>query len=216
MDEKAITYVALLRGINVGGKNLLPMAELKLSFERAGMEDVITYINTGNIIFSSSRGKRTGIITKLERAIQEDFGLTINVLLRTYEEFRDLIHFLPAEWRNDSKNKCDVMFLWQDIDGPTVLQELNITASGKNNGLHVEAHDRNKNRIKPNKKPEQVHYFPGAVIWYVDRTKTDKCHALQKLASNKNYRKMTVRNINTVRKVYDLMSEIANKPACVY
>ena len=64
-------YVALLRGINVGGKNKMDMKLLKQTFEQAGMNDVVTYINTGNIIFSYKDHSKTELSTILEEAIHK-------------------------------------------------------------------------------------------------------------------------------------------------
>lgn len=75
-------YVALLRGINVGGKNKIEMRKLKATFEKAGMSEVTTYINSGNVIFSDSRRKPPRIVSVLEKAIAADFGLQIKVLIR--------------------------------------------------------------------------------------------------------------------------------------
>ena len=88
-------YVALLRGINIGGHNLMKMPKLKESFEKVGLQDVSTYINTGNIIFRKAGLSRAVIVAKLEEVIRQDFQLDIKVLLRSHSEFKSLIDFLP-------------------------------------------------------------------------------------------------------------------------
>jgi uncharacterized protein (DUF1697 family) len=72
-----VVYVALLRGINVGGKNKMEMARLKATFESAGMKDVTTYINSGNVVFTDNRRKPATINRTLEKAIEADFGFAI-------------------------------------------------------------------------------------------------------------------------------------------
>lgn len=74
-------YVALLRGINVGGKNRVEMARLRETISRAGADDVRTYIASGNVLFADSR-PRGEIVGVLERAIEEEFGLSLKVLVR--------------------------------------------------------------------------------------------------------------------------------------
>lgn len=217
-------YVALLRGINIGGRNLMAMPKLKLSFEKAGMQDVSTYINTGNVIFrksqsykpskpsESSKSFRAALVAKLEEAIRQDFDLDIKVLLRSYGDFKPLINFLPDDWVNDAAMKCDVMFLWEDVDDPGILKEL--LQSDKKVITSI-------NSKHPTQRgDEQLHYISnpanlsnaeakGAVVWQAKRDRIAKCHSLQKLAANKVYKKMTVRNVNTTRKLYELMTELA-------
>ncbi len=72
-------YIALLRGVNVGGKNKISMPELKLAFEEIGFLDVITYINSGNIIFSSNTQDKSKLIRKSESIIEDKFKLSIPV-----------------------------------------------------------------------------------------------------------------------------------------
>lgn len=167
------------------------MAKLQETFERVGMKQVTTYINTGNIIFLCSLAKRDAIVDKLEQAIEDDFGFHIKVLLRSHKDFKPLMNFLPDDWQNDSNTKCDVMFLWEDIDRPSLPEEL-----------------RNPEDAEKAGDAEQIHYLPGVVVWYVDRAYISKCHAMQKLANNKLYKKMTVRNVNTARKVYQLLADL--------
>ncbi|MDQ3501393.1 MAG: DUF1697 domain-containing protein, partial [Actinomycetota bacterium] len=76
-----MVYVALLRGINVGGKNKVEMKKLKATFEGAGMTDVTAYINSGNVVFKSTARKAAELEAKLEKAIERDFGFSIKVLL---------------------------------------------------------------------------------------------------------------------------------------
>lgn len=184
--EDIMIYVALLRGINVGGKNKINMKELKKSFERVGMEKVITYINSGNIIFEHSNLNEAEIIDVLEEVIFEDFSLEIKVLLRNIKDLAIVIDALPDHWENDKETKSDVMFLWEEVDDEKVLDEL---------------------AIKP--EIETILYVPGALLWSVDRTNQTKS-GLAKLASKKLYKKMTIRNVNSTRKIYSLMEEMAN------
>jgi uncharacterized protein (DUF1697 family) len=76
------TIIALLRGINVGGKASIRMADLKTSFEALGFEDVVTYINSGNVVFRGTKPDAAAI----EKRIAKDFGLEVAVMLRTPKE----------------------------------------------------------------------------------------------------------------------------------
>lgn len=174
-------YVALLRGINVGGKNKVEMRKLKSTFERAGMSDVTTYINSGNVVFKDNRRKPPTIISVLEKAIEKDLGLSIKVLIRDLPAIRKVIKALPDSWTNDTTMRCDVMFLWENFDRKSVLNELT---------------------IKP--ELEDVIYIPGAIVWRVDRSNVMKSR-VPKMIGTDLYRGMTIRNCNTVRKLAELM-----------
>lgn len=175
-------YVALLRGINVGGKNKVEMTRLRETFEGVGGNDVKTYINSGNVIFTDTR-PADSLATLLEDAIAEEFGLRLEVLLRDEPSMREIATAIPESWTNDSTMRTDVLFLWEHVDSPDVLDELPA-------------------RIDI----DEVRYVPGAVIWRIDagdRTKSGK----GRLVGTDLYKAMTVRNSNTVRKLVSMMEQ---------
>ena len=174
-------YAALLRGVNVGGKNKMEMKKLKESFENVGMQSAVTYINSGNVIFQDAEHTKKELASLLEAAIFRDFALEIKVLVLSMDDLDRVIEALPAHWRNDDTMKCDVMFLWEEVDAETVLGDLDIK-SGIDTALYV----------------------PGAVLWSVDRNNVTKS-GLIKVVGTKLYGKMTVRNVNSVRKIHELM-----------
>ncbi len=176
-------YAALLRGINVGGKNKVSMKQLKEAFERAGMDSVKTYINSGNIIFQDERSKMD-MTSVVEAAILSEFGLSIRVLIYTSEEFDRIAEAIPEDWTNDERLKSDVLFLWEQIDGKSVLDDL------------------------PSKLDiDFVIYVPGAVLWSIDRKLASKS-GMPKIVGSALYRLVTIRNVNTVRKIHELMKAI--------
>ena len=174
-------YVALLRGINVGGNNKIDMKLLKLTFERVGMKSVKTYINSGNIIFTHDSLSKMEIVQILEEGIFEDFGLQIKIVIRSFDDFKLIMNELPASWKNDKDMKSDVLFLWDDIDDELVLHKL---------------------VIKPG--IDKVIYVAGAILWSVDTINVTKS-GKAKLIGTHLYKKMTIRNVNTTRKIYELM-----------
>lgn len=175
-------YVALLRGINVGGKNKVDMKALKAVFEDVGMQSVTTYINSGNVVFSSRARNRKTLAAKLEEATADHFGIAIKVLVRDLGQMRSTVGAIDPGWVNDRETmKCDVMFLWNEADTPDTVDDLT---------------------IKPG--IDEVLYVPGAVIWKVDAANVTKS-GLMKLAGTPLYKQMTVRNCNTARKVLALM-----------
>ncbi|GAB1156366.1 DUF1697 domain-containing protein [Paenibacillus illinoisensis] len=177
-------YVALLRGINVGGNNKINMKQLKETFEQAGMQDVVTYINTGNIIFADhqERIQANAEISKiLEQAITAEFGLEIRVVVRNMNEMQTVLQALPEEWTNDEQAKSDVMFLWDEVNDISVLDKLPL-------------------------KPEvgTLIYVTGAILYSVSREDAARS-GMNKLVGSSVYKYMTVRNVNTTRQIYKLM-----------
>src|SRR5690242_10508394 len=119
------TYVALLRGINVGGKAKVEMSRLKQAFERLGLQNVSTYINSGNVIFQSSDNPLK-LVIKIEKEIENDFGLQVPVVIRSLDELRAINKALPKSWLNNDKMRTDVMFLWEDVASPDILNQLTV------------------------------------------------------------------------------------------
>ncbi|PKM53464.1 MAG: hypothetical protein CVV00_12235 [Firmicutes bacterium HGW-Firmicutes-5] len=174
-------YVALLRGINVGGNNKIDMKLLKETFMRIGMTSVRTYINSGNVIFVDTNHNKDELAQMLQKAILDDFNLDIKVLIRNFNEIEDLIKALPNTWKNDATMKCDVLFLWDEMDTEECLKEI---------------------ELKPG--IDTVITVRGAILWKVDKVNVTKS-GLMKLAGKPMYKKMTVRNVNSARKIYEIM-----------
>ncbi|EST54699.1 hypothetical protein T458_09125 [Brevibacillus panacihumi W25] len=181
-----MVYTALLRGINVGGKNKVDMKMLKQSFEQAGMKNVVTYINSGNIIFTTIDHSKNDIAQILEKAILNTFGLDIKVLVLSLEDMKKVMSSLPESWTNDDKMRSDVLFLWEDINDESILDQLT---------------------FKP--EIETVKYAPGAILWAIDKINVTK-GSMTKLIGTKLYKQMTIRNVNTTRKIYELMLAAEN------
>ncbi len=96
-------YVALLRGINISGKNKLSMAELKKGFEKLAFEEVKTYLNSGNVIFSSDEDDTKKFTNQIEVMIKEQFELDISVFVISSEALEDILQNAPDWWGNDNK-----------------------------------------------------------------------------------------------------------------
>ncbi len=90
-------YVALLRGINVGGKNKLPMADLADAFAAEGCREVRTYIQSGNVVFSGAAGADKRVPGAVARRLERAFGLKVPVILRTAVELGDIVAGCPAK-----------------------------------------------------------------------------------------------------------------------
>lgn len=170
-------FLALLRGINVGGNKRVEMPKLKQIFEELGYANVSTYINTGNVLFESSSEEFSAIEPALEKA----FGFEIRVVVRSAENIKSLCEKIPEEWQNDGKQKTDVLFLWDEFDRASVLEEIRITP-----------------------ELDRVEYFQGALIWNIEVKDWGKS-GMSKFVGTPLYKNMTARNVNTVRKLNELL-----------
>lgn len=170
-------YVALLRGINVGGNNRVEMSRLKTVCESLGWSNVRTYINSGNVIFSHDEVPTATLAAQLEHALHTVFGFAIKVLVKTQDELAAVIAATPVSWTNGMEMKCDVVFVW---DGVTPSEELKL--------------------LMPRVSIDEVRTTPSAIIWKVDRVNASRS-GLLRMMGTPLYGRVTVRNITTVRKL---------------
>lgn len=104
-------YVALLRGINVGGRNPVPMAALRETFTDGGYEDVSTYIQSGNVLFQSSASQKA-LERELESMLERRFKVPLVVVVRSHRQLRDVVHKAPAGFgQQPDTYHSDVVFL---------------------------------------------------------------------------------------------------------
>ena len=89
------TYIALLRGINVAGQKKVPMAELRALLTKEGLENVQTYIQSGNVIFKSAESDTQKLETKIYEAIKKHFGFEVPILIKTPKALRDVFEACP-------------------------------------------------------------------------------------------------------------------------
>jgi uncharacterized protein (DUF1697 family) len=177
-------FVALLRGVNVGGNNMISMSSLKKSFETLGFTHVTTHINSGNIIFKAKEDARK-LERRIEQMLSSDYQLDSKVVVRSRSEMEELVKSLPRSWNGDSSWRYNVIFLRHTIDSEEIL-------------THLPA----KSDI------EQIVYRPGALLWSAQVSELGRTNML-KLSSRKIFQDMTIRNLNTTRKLYDLMKKSA-------
>ena len=176
-------YLALLRGINVGGNNKLNMKDLSLVLSGAGLNKVTTYINTGNIIFESANQTTKDLEQTIHDAILVKFNLDIKVLIKSRDQIRAIAQNVSDDWINNSEMKCDVMFLWDGYDSETAVSS-----------------------VKINKDVDNIIHSSGALIWQIKRSDYSKSK-MNKIIGTDIYKNMTARNCNTVRKILEKMDE---------
>lgn len=159
---------------------MVSMNQLKDCFDTLGFSDVKTYINSGNVLFRTDRVGYGTITRDIEACLTKTFGINIKVLLKTHDQLKNLAAHIPKDWVNNATTKCDVMFLWPEVDRAEVLEGL-----------------------PSNPDIETVRYIPGAVLWHIDRALAPKSR-MTRIAGTPLYSQMTIRNPNTVRKLLAL------------
>lgn len=121
------TYLALLRGINVGGKNIIKMADLKSAFEEMGFSDVKTYIQSGNVIFNSERKNKAELTDEIERNLSEKFSYNSIIVLLTKEELEAQLASAPKDYGTDNENyRYDVIFLKETITTEEAIKDISL------------------------------------------------------------------------------------------
>ncbi len=181
MINKSNINVAFLRGVNVGGNNLISMNDLKLYFAELGYSNIKTFGNSGNIIFTSESKDVRKIEADIEKLIEKNLKISITVIARSFQEIQKLENLIPASWIKTPDKKYDVIFLHQSIDNPKIMNELG-----------------------PNPQIEELIYYPGVLLWSIDRKDFSKSN-LSKLVGSKLYKGMTIRTPGVVRKIYKIM-----------
>jgi uncharacterized protein (DUF1697 family) len=121
---RGMRYVALLRGINVGGNRLIKMTALKACFEAEGLREVATYIQSGNVVFTAT-GRAVEIGARLEAALVTAFDCRTSVMLRTQKEMEAIVARAPKGFGAEpEKYRYDVIFLKPPVTVPAALKDV--------------------------------------------------------------------------------------------
>lgn len=169
-------YIALLRGVNVGGKNKVSMKELKRMLEDQGYQRVQTYLNSGNVLFDRESGDVTVLKKDLERLLWEHFHLEIPLVLLTSEELLQAVSHAPSWWGEEAESKHNVLFIMPPCTAEEVISDV---------GAH-----------KP--EYESVGSFENVIFWSAP-LKTFSRTRWSKIVGRSTYHCVTIRNANTVR-----------------
>jgi uncharacterized protein (DUF1697 family) len=177
-------YVALVRGINVGGNHRVPKTEFQAVLEGLGFRDVVIYINSGNAVFASDTQPKAADV---QAALEKHFGFDIPTLILSADKVKAIAAAIPPEWTNDapkpdkSGQKSDVLYLFDDVNAPDIIEKL---------GHRPEV--------------ETMIYVDGAVLANISR-KDQSRYSLLRLMGTPLYRRMTIRNITTAKKLAELV-----------
>jgi uncharacterized protein (DUF1697 family) len=175
-------YAALLRGINVGGNNLIRMPALKACFEAERLRDVATYIQSGNVLFTAERSSQQALTARIEKALSRTFAYESRVVVRSFEQMQTVVQRAPKEFgEQPGAHRYDVIFLKHPLTVDEALHS--VTA-----------------------KPGVDRVFAGEEVLYFSRLIARATESqLSRIVGKPAYQNMTIRNWNTTRKLLQLM-----------
>ena len=177
------TYVALLRGINVGGRNKVAMAELRDAFETHGFDPVRTYIQSGNVVFDSAAPAKS-LEDDVEKMLEKRFGIPLVVVVRSQRQFAAVVDKAPKDFgRQPDVYHSDVIFLKAPL---TAKQAMRV----------VELRD------------EVDQAWPGTGVLYFTRLSARRTQSrMSKIVGTPEYQRMTIRSWATTTKLRALLDE---------
>jgi uncharacterized protein (DUF1697 family) len=175
-------YVALLRGINVGGKNPIRMPALKAAFEQDGFDNVSTYIQSGNVLFDSRDADSVEMTRRIERMLAEGFDYVPTVVVRNRRQMRAIVERAPKGFGSQpARYLYDVVFLKEPLKAKEALEHLSM-----------------------NPAVDEAHAGTG-VLYFSRLTAKATASRLNRIASSPIYPSVTIRNWNTTTKLLRLM-----------
>ena len=177
-------YVALLRGINVGGNNKVVMSELRVQIAAAGFGHVRTYINSGNLLFEAE-APREDVAQRIENLLACRYDFPIRLALLTAQDYLAQLDELPDWWRGDVARR-DALFYTRGLDRDHVRQRIEAMELGD----------------------ESVHFGEYAVFWgKFDEKSFLKTAYHKRLLREDFYRQVTIRSGSTVEKIAAMVSQ---------
>lgn len=186
MAKKTTRFLALLRGINVGGKNIISKDDLRDCFASVGFNKVRTYIQSGNVIFESDLSSIKDLTAKIESALSNQFSYKAQAVVFSRNQYAAELKAMPQKWGLDEASKHNALFLMRGLKPAEVMSEL----------------------PPPDKKIEQVAFGKSTIFWSASKKDLAKS-AIIKLARLPIYKRMTVRNHNTTFKLLELLDSSA-------
>ncbi len=178
-------YLSLLRGINVGGKNVIGKDDLRRCFEDLGFERVRTYIQSGNVLFRTAAADVAKLNTRVEQGLSDRFSYAARSVVLSRAGYTAALAAAPPAWGKDAAFRHNALFTMAGVTPEEVLADL------------------------PPAKPDidAIAAGPGIVFWSAPKDRITRS-AFMKLPSLPIYQQVTIRNHNTVRKLAALLDEL--------
>jgi uncharacterized protein (DUF1697 family) len=179
-----IQYLALLRGINVGGNNIIKMTDLKACFENIGFSDVVTYIQSGNVLFKSTEKDKIKLTNKIEKILSERFNYKPRIVVVTHKELKKVVEGAPRGFGSEvDKYRYDVIFLKEPLTSKEAMKNVSMK-EGVDNA------------------------YIGKYVLYFSRLISKAAQSyLTKIIALPMYQNMTIRNWSTTTKLLALMEK---------
>lgn len=184
------TYISMLRGINVGKNKRIKMDELKILFKSLDFKDVKTYIQSGNIIFKSLNPDSSDLSNKIESKIREVYDFDVSVIIRTEEEFKNVMEYTP--FKKEDEKQLYVTFL-SEIPFKNLIEDITINLAHKT---------QNKSYKFSISQKEIYLLLPGG--YANTRLNNDYFEKKLKVSS-------TTRNWRTVKNLFDIAESVKNE-----
>ena len=183
-DMKVV--IGLLRGVNLAGRNQIKMDVLRALCESIGLCNPLTWLQSGNVIFSTKERNLPKLARRIEGAIEKKVGFRPDVVLRTPDELRKVIEKNPFIKRKDVEGSKLLVTFFEDAPAPEVREQI----------LNIKGH------------PEEIHVMSRELyIYYPDGMGRSKLNpVLNRVLKNKG----TARNWNTVGKLLEMAAEMEN------
>ena len=176
-------YIALLRGINISGKNKISMSELKLELEKNKYQNVSTYLNSGNVIFECDMSNEKIIMQDIHEIIKTKFNLEIPIYIINELKLENILNNAPKWWGTDDKEIYDNLIF---IIPPAKYEEV-YNAIGE-----------------PKENIEKIKEYNNSIFWSYDLKNYRKSNWWVKTASTYIKDKITIRTANTMRKILEI------------
>ena len=178
-------YIVLLGGINISGKNKISMNELKEELLKNNYIDVLTYLNSGNIILKSNKSEKD-ISDDVNKIIMNKFNIDISVYVIKLEELIDVLNNNPSWWGINNKDFYDNIIF---IMSPTKVEEVIDVVE------------------KPSKNIDRIKVYKNVIFWSFDLKNYRKSNWWIKTASTSITNKITIRTGNTIKKLIKKVNE---------
>lgn len=179
-----VQYLALLRGVNVGGKNLVKMAELRAAVEAMGFTDVATYIASGNLLFFAPRQSQAELAARLETELTSHFGIDLKLVLLTEPQLKQIVDGAPRGF-GAATDRCDVIFLRKPLTARRAFSILELK----------EGVDRA--------------WAGKGVLYFARLAERASSSRMSKIVMTPEYKNMTIRSWSTTTKLLALMDSRA-------
>ena len=176
-------YIALLRGINISGKNKISMSELKKILEENRYKNVITYLNSGNVIFESNTDNKENMMQDIYKIVKNKFNLEIPIFIISQLELEDILNNNPEWWGTENKEIYDNLIF---IITPTKYEEVYNTIGN------------------PREEIEKIKEFKNSIFWSYDLKNYRKSNWWNKTASTNINDRITIRTANTMKRILEI------------